>query len=335
MKHRVIRKEEYKQYSGKIPFSKIPHVSKDEYYVRDITLDGEAPKEYIRAYFYYKNCPRKSYPAKWHGYYAKFGSKSYPMESFTEYLINQIGACLGLNMNITKLVIINTQVRFLSQDFIIPGQKLIHGVEILAEYLEDSDFVDQVNKNKKTRRAFFTFELVEIAIKSVYPEAAEHILNKLVELLVFDAIVGNNDRHFYNWGLIGETLRSTEGKKPFFTPIYDSARALLWNITDNNVKELYKQHLTDHKCLDGIINQSKPSISIENNEQANHFELIEWLYNYNAGYKRIIIESITLVKEKSVINCIEQHSYLIVKERSILLKKIINLRFQKLRSILL
>lgn len=65
-----LRKEKYKQKSSNLPCSKIPILKEENYYVKEIPLDGEAPKEYICAYFYYKNCPRKSDPTKWNGFYA-------------------------------------------------------------------------------------------------------------------------------------------------------------------------------------------------------------------------------------------------------------------------
>ena len=98
-------------------------------------------------------------------------------------------------MNQVRLVIINGQVRFLSQDFLMPGQKLVHGVEILAEYFQDRGFVEEINKDRKTRREFFTFEEVNEAIKYVYPLGHDIIMLDLVKMIVFDAIVGNNDRH--------------------------------------------------------------------------------------------------------------------------------------------
>ena len=151
-----LRAENSVQSSGKINLKSIPHLKENHYYIIDIPLDGEAPKQYIKAYFYYKNCPRKSKPSNWHGFFAKYGRKSYPPESVIEYLINKIGESLGLKMNRTRLVVANNQIRFLSQDFLKKGQKLIHGIEILAEYFEDKEFVDQINKDKKNRREYLT-----------------------------------------------------------------------------------------------------------------------------------------------------------------------------------
>jgi len=49
-------------------------------------------------------------------------------------------------------------------------------------------------------------------------------LKEFVKMLLFDAIVGNNDRHFYNWGLLPTYVTK---KKPIFAPIYDTARGVI------------------------------------------------------------------------------------------------------------
>lgn len=54
-------------------------------------------------------------------------------------------------------------------------------------------------------------------------------------MLVFDAIVGNNDRHFYNWGVIVD-LKGM--KPPRFSPVYDTARGLFWNQSEEWIEKL-------------------------------------------------------------------------------------------------
>ncbi|MEM1217807.1 MAG: HipA domain-containing protein, partial [Bacteroidota bacterium] len=242
------------QKSGKVNQRFIPKLKEDHYFIVNIPLDGDAPKQYIKAYFYFKNCPRKSKPNSWPGYFAKSGGKSYPHESVIEYTINKIGEYLGLNMNETKLVMANGQIRFLSKDFIDQSkkQRLIHGIDILAEYFEDKDFVHHINKDRKNRRKYFTFQEVEQAIIHVYPSEANELIINLVKLLTFDAIVGNNDRHFYNWGVIGNYI-VREGEAVKFAPIYDSARALMWNFTEEKIDYVYTHFLSGDQFLDQYI----------------------------------------------------------------------------------
>ncbi len=321
------------QISGKVNLKAIPHLKKRHYYIVDIPLDGDAPKQYIKAYFHYKNCPKVGKPSMWDGFFAKSGGKSYPHESVTEFLINKIGEFLGLNMNETRLVIANQQIRFLSKDFIKPDKKLIHGIEILAEYYEDKDFVLEINKDRKNRRAYLTFEEIEKSIIHVYPKESDDLLTSLIQLITYDAIVGNNDRHFYNWGVIGDVFNA-ETTNVLFAPVYDSARALLWNKMEKKVLEMYRQFKAGSNELDYYINKSKPRFSFDDNPEANHFELIEYLSNYKSKYQAIITELINIETENAVIRELNGHlSCFFSEERVILVEAILRKRFEKLRTV--
>lgn len=236
-------------------------------------------------------------------------------------------------MNETKLVFINDQIRFLSKDFVRKGKKLIHGIEILSEYFEDKIFVEEINKDKKNRREYFTFELIEKAIYHVYNREANYLFKELIKLVTFDAILGNNDRHFYNWGVIGNIRKKDSGVE--FAPIYDSARGIFWNTTEENMTKMYKLFISDKSQIESYIHKSKPRISFEKNPNSNHFELIQYLISYNDDYKLIISELLEESREMYIYQKMEQElkcffSY----ERYFLMKEVIHFRFDKLRKML-
>jgi len=279
-----LRIEKSKQDSGSINLSAIPTLKKKNYYIVDIPLDGDAPKQYIKAYFYYKKCPRLRNVKYWNGYYAKFGGKSYPHESVTEYTINMVGEALGLKMNETRLVVANNQIRFLSKDFITRGRKkLIHGVELLHEYFEDKDFIDELNKDKKNRR---------------------------------------------------ELIMKERNKKVEFAPIYDTARGLLWSITEENILKMYNQYqLGDNQQINAFLKRSKPRFSFSDNPQSNHFDLVKFLSNYDESYRNVILSLITVKQEQSVLRKLKKTvCRYFSRERNFLINEILRLRFEKLRE---
>ena len=325
---RKLRTEKNIQESGYLDYSKIQVLKNKNFFVVDIPLDGDAPKEYIKAYFY--NTSRKAKKTRWSEYFAKYGHKSYPNESVIEYIINQIGEELGFKMNETELVLVNGQIRFLSKNFLRKNEKLIHGIEVLAEYFQDREFVKDIDKDRKHRREYITFELIIEAIEEVYPKNADSIISSFIELLVFDAIVGNNDRHHYNWGLIGDIEK--KNKLIRFAPIYDTARGLLWNKTDRDIKKMFLQ-LNDKMQIKAYLKKSKPRVSYNTNPEANHFELIEYICELNNDYKEIVMKYINKKKEEKIISYFRKNfQKLFILERSELIIKILRLRFQTLRK---
>lgn len=115
-----LRVEQSQNSSGVIQcISKIPLLREEDYYVVEIGLDGDAPKQFIKAYFYEPDSGvRKAKSKSWSSFIAKSAEKWYPHESVIEYMINLIGIALGLNMNEVRLVVANGQIRFLSRYFL-------------------------------------------------------------------------------------------------------------------------------------------------------------------------------------------------------------------------
>lgn len=70
----------------------IPQLKEKLYLVEDIKLDGDAPKQFIRAYIFEKDSGvRKKNPDTWSPYIAKTAKKWYPHEFVIEFMINRVG----------------------------------------------------------------------------------------------------------------------------------------------------------------------------------------------------------------------------------------------------
>jgi HipA-like C-terminal domain len=118
------------------------------------------------------------------------------------------------------------------------------------------------------------------------------IMDDFVKMLVFDALIGNNDRHLYNWGLLAHSV-----KKGIvgFSPVYDTARGLFWNITDKDL-QTYISYPTK---IDKYIANSRPKIGWEGEIRLNHFQFIEGIIakypEYCQGAVALISTDLTLV----------------------------------------
>lgn len=265
-----IRREKIRHYSGW-------HVSawggtavlRDGYYqVLNHSIAGDAPKKFIRVYSFGEGVRRN--PQTWPSFIAKVGHKSYPTESITEQLTTRIGQILGLKMAESQLALAHGQVRFLSRYFLNNEQSLVHGAQVFAVYMEDEDFVHEV-ETARQEADIFTFQVVSESLKSVFPDEHSDLLASFVSMLAFDAIVGNHDRHHYNWGVI---VHARDAHRPYFAPIYDSARALFWNMLEREVAALMSDSNRRKDVLEGYILRSQPQTGWDGESGLNHFELI-------------------------------------------------------------
>jgi hypothetical protein len=206
-------------------------------------------------------------------YIAKVGHKHYPMESVTEHLLNRFGEVLGMRMAASRLVRVGGQIRFMSRYFLTDPhlQELVHGANIYSGYLNnDHAIVDQIEEEGLSRE-WFTVQFTVAALSYMFPIQAQDILEEFLAMLVFDAIVGNNDRHFYNWGVI----RNISNKEcPRFSPIYDTARGLFWNDHEHKLQGKLKHPKQLQDFVKKYCEGSGPKIGWEGQKGLNHFELV-------------------------------------------------------------
>lgn len=267
------------------PVNLLPVVRSGYFHVVDAAVAGDAPKDFIRVYEY--GTARKSSPHLWPAWIAKVGHKWYPNESITEHLLTRIGQALGVRMADSRLMMVKGQLRFGSRYFLRPDESLVHGAEIFADYLADRMFVEEVEERGLSRDVF-TFQFVEDALLHRFPDQCVDVLSDLVRMLAFDAIVGNNDRHFYNWGVITD-VRGTHS--PRFSPVYDSARAIFWNDTESRLAEVMQSRRKE-AFLEKYVKQSMPKTGWDGKSKPNHFQLMSELARHRPSMRPILTDLI-------------------------------------------
>lgn len=303
------------------------------YCVEDRLLDGDAPKQFIRVYGYIADSGiHRKNPKTWIPYIAKTAEKWYPHESVIEFMINRIGQVLELNMNEVELYRINGQIRFLSRYFLRSNETLTHGAEICGEYLDDIPFAKEIANEKKSSRELFTFQFIEKAMVAKFGQESSTLMAEIVRMIIYDGLVGNNDRHFYNWGVITNTKKLNT--VPRFAPLYDSARGLLWNNSDGWIVKNLKAMSQNGKKIEHYIHDACPRISIENDSGINHFGLINYLKNYNKEYGIFIKEMSTLNNEDNIIEMLKREFFpFFITERCKLIEYIVRKRFKIIREL--
>ncbi|QPH40511.1 HipA domain-containing protein [Pedobacter endophyticus] len=311
----------------------IPVIREKDYIVDNRPLDGDAPKQFIRLYTYHPDSGIHRRNTKtWIPYIAKTAEKWYPHESVIEYMINCIGVQLGLEMNEVALYKINGQIRFLSRFFLKNNEALVHGAEISGEYLEDMTFAEEIANDRATSRELFTFQFIEKAMAAKFGSHCNNLIRELVKMITFDAIAGNNDRHFYNWGVITNIKKISE--VPRFAPFYDSARGFLWNRRDDFMVNNLRAMNSGGKKIEHYIENACPRISIDGNSEINHFGLISYLKNYKDEFRVIIADMASVDNEKKVIEMLRKNFFgFFISERCELIEYIVQQRFKKVRGI--
>ena len=127
------------------------------------------------------------------------------------------------------------------------------------------DAKDLIDSSEFDRKKFCTISNIKSFLDGFGLEEFE----KFIEMMVFDALIGETDRHEENWGL------TKKGKEYKFSPLYDCSCNLLREFKNKEFAELF---YSGKKKLEDYIKKSPTCIYKENfNGKYKHFELVEKL----------------------------------------------------------
>ena len=189
--------------------------------------------------------------------------------------------------------------------------------------LQHIDAISYINKNNGNRNEFYTIE----NIKKCLDKIDTSLFYEFLKILIFDALIGETDRHEENWGIL------IENGKYKISPLYDNGCNLLREF--KNI-DFAKKYYNGEKSFESYIERSKSLIYNESSKkQYKHFELIKRLYKeYPEIVKKEInnMEKLTSSKIETIVNKIpkdlmeNEHKQYIIKfiiERKMKLKNII------------
>lgn len=185
---------------------------------------------------------------------------------------------------------------------------------------EHIDAVSYLSKYNNERPLFYTIS----NIKKTLDDLNSDLFAQFVKIMIFDALVGEQDRHEENWG-----IRKIDDKHEL-SPLYDNGDSLLANFKNEEFAQKYYSGIKD---FDSYIKKSKTLIYKEDNKNKyKHFELIEYL---NDKYHDIVQKEI-----KKLENLTDDKIYKIVKNipnnlLTSIHKKYIILYLKKRRDLLL
>lgn len=147
---------------------------------------------------------------------------------------------------------------------------------------EHTDAVAYLNIRNNERSRYYTIS----NIKKTLDELDCNLFKGFIKIMIFDALIGEQDRHEENWGI----TRSGENYK--ISPLYDNGCNLLRDFKNEMYAEDY---YTKKKDFDVYINKSKTYIYKEDQKgRYKHFELIRYL---NDNYYDIVQEELKKINK--------------------------------------
>lgn len=174
----------------------------------------------------------------------KKGNIDYQSEFWMEIIASKLGQSLGLKMLDYNIAKQNETIGCLSKNMCEDGYELVEVTRIL------SSFDENYNPSLKCDQIKYTFNFL---LNALFSKQLDKHIKSFIEVLVFDTIIGNQDRHQDNWGFIKPTADNKNVKRKAifswkkkvsswnsaqFSPIYDSGSCLGRELTEKKISEI-------------------------------------------------------------------------------------------------
>lgn len=119
----------------------------------------------------------------------------------------------------------------LSPNFVGDGERLINANELLSDWLGSNQY-DQTKRYKHRAYTFsHSLALFKELDQKIQPKNSLQPVQQMIGYLIFDVLVGNQDRHHENWGFIS----SIEGSL-YLAPSYDHGASLACRLSEKERK---------------------------------------------------------------------------------------------------
>lgn len=159
---------------------------------------------------------------------------------------------------------------------------------------EHMDAVSYLNIHDNQRAQFYTIS----NIKKTLDELDKKMFLDFIKIMIFDALIGEQDRHEENWGI---TILETGYK---VSPLYDNGCSLLREFKNNNFAE---QFYSGKKDFEAYINRSRTILYKEDNKtKYKHFELIKYLNEHYHDEVQEEIKQLNKLTDEKIENIISK-----------------------------
>lgn len=206
---------------------------------------------------------------------------------WSEKLASEIGLFLGFNVQ--KVDIAKNGDKY--------GALIYYSLNLNEEkLLEGADLIKSEKKFNEYKRNGYDFQLIEKTLERF----GSNLINCFLEIIVFDILIGNTDRHSQNWGLIVDT-----NDKVRVAPAYDNSSSLGREFHSNYLKVEMK--IKDENAFKSYCNSKKGSYMIGWNGEYKipHFRFLELIYEVYPFKIKTYIEKIRKLSDDKIEEIVE------------------------------
>lgn len=235
-------------------------------------------------------------------------------EHISEHLAHQLGEILGVPT--AKVDIGTRDGRIGSMSYLVskPNEALLEGINFISGHYP------QYNADTMRDEESGTYYCIDHILSSV-PQILP--IKIWIEMMLFDYLIGNTDRHQSNWALLlGVSVDEKISIQLSQCPLYDNGSSLCCYVKDSEVETYIGK---DVLRFDSLVNsKSKSIIRIDGTKKAHprHLDVAKFLLNQYPVAQAIAGRFVERLTEEVVDSLLEQYSAAILNpQKNVLIRR--------------
>ncbi|OPZ91345.1 MAG: Serine/threonine-protein kinase CtkA [Firmicutes bacterium ADurb.Bin419] len=180
-------------------------------------------------------------------------------EYWAEKLASDIALLIGIDCAKVDIGIYHDRIGSMSYNVLEPDEELIEGIQYIVNKYPNYNgdrFID--TKSGK----IYSIQMILESLKGTGLE------RDFLKIPIFDALIGNSDRHHSNWA-VKKNIQTGEIR---ISPLYDNGSSLCCLVSDSKVQH-YMGSLLNFESL--VYGKSKSIIGWQDVKKPRHLELIQ------------------------------------------------------------
>jgi hypothetical protein len=204
-------------------------------------------------------------------------------ETWAEKIAAEFGAVLGFKMMDVTFAIYEGRFGLLLRNFVKRGEdEFFDGGDLLKAIVTDF--------NPKSLKGYHLSNVM----RAIAPFKVYNVDKEFIKMLIFDALIANQDRHCENWGVI----QNKNGIR--LAPFFDNGSSLGFNLTEERISRM----LQDKNMFQAFTRRSKTLISVDDGTKKPKILIVlRKVYNQYPGLMIQELKRLNRLTETKV-NCI-------------------------------
>lgn len=187
------------------------------------------------------------------------------------------------------------------------GEALIEGIYCISlqyGHYDAEKLTDSVTGDR------YSLEMIQKALEPF------GLFDEFVQILIFDFLIGNTDRHQSNWALL------MKGKEVQLCPLYDNSSSLCAYVEETKINQYLGHDLMLWKSLIDTKSKSMIRITCQDKKQPTHLEIIQYISKkYYKQTKDIVKRVEGFMTEEAIGGIVDKYEEILSVEKGKLVKK--------------